>query len=684
MMDAIDRRKFLKLSALAAAGATAVACQPQTVVVKETVEVEKVVKETVEVEKVVKETVEVEKTVELKVEVEKVVTATPSVVREAPQLFVQVSEGSLPALDERLTADPLILEPIEEIGQYGGTWRRASTGMGDVGASMERCDQVCPFFWTRDAAGVTPDLFSTLEIGGGGQTYTFTLRKGHHWSDGTPFTADNVIWLYENVWQDPDLSPNGIGGWLAAGGEPVVVEKLDDFTVKFSFGIPYGVFMLNIAHQGSGIVDCPSHYMQQFHAQFADKAALDKMVSDANLETWADFYWLKDNWRENPERPTNRAWKVINPPRAGAVTFNLMRNPYYFKIDPEGNQLPYIDEQRYTFVETAEMLHLKAIAGELDMQLRTLTLGIYPLLSENAEKGDYHLIQWENFGTGMVIFPNLTLLKDDEVRALNNDVRWRKAISHCIDRDEINELIYLGLAGPAQGCYPESMWSEAALWEPFEYDVDKANALLDELGLDKRDANGWRLLPSGNPLSITLEGFDQDKSIMDASELAMAKMQAVGITTALKGITYDQWWDRIYTSEYQVTTYMKDNSGPLIQAIYARAYACSEHSTYWAPEWGNWYQTKGEAGEEPTGVPRDLQLLFDEINVTADEAKRVELFTQIYHDSLAYFADIITAGRSPAPGVVKNNMHNVPEKSYMSYPLRTPWITSPDQYFYKT
>ncbi|MFL7809378.1 MAG: ABC transporter substrate-binding protein, partial [Anaerolineae bacterium] len=428
-MNTMDRRKFLKLSALAAAGATAVACQPQTVVVKETVEVEKIVKETVEVEK----------TVEMKVEVEKVVTATPEAMREAPQVADQVTAGSLPPLDERLTADPLILEPIDSVGQYGGTWRRASTGMGDVGANMERADQVCPFFWTRDAAGVGPDLFSTLEVGDEGASFTFTLRKGHHWSDGTPFTADDVLWLYEYQWQDPDLSPNGIGGWLAIAGEPVVVEKLDDFTVKFSFVMPYGLFMLWIAHVGSQIVDCPAQYMQQFHAQFVDKAALDAMTAEAQLETWADLYWLKNNWRENAERPTNRAWKVINPPGAGAVTFNLMRNPYYFKIDPEGNQLPYIDEQRYTFVETAEMLHLKAIAGEIDMQLRTLTLGIYPLLSENAERGGYRLILWENFGTGLVVFPNLTLLKDDEVRAQNNDIRWRQAISHCLDRDEIKE-----------------------------------------------------------------------------------------------------------------------------------------------------------------------------------------------------------------------------------------------------
>jgi peptide/nickel transport system substrate-binding protein len=170
---------------------------------------------------------------------------------------------------------------------------------------------------------------------------------------------------------------------------------------------------------------------------------------------------------------------------------------------------------------------------------------------------------------------------------------------------------------------------------------------------------------------------------MDASELVMAKMQEHGINTGLKGITYDQWWDRIYTSEYQVTTYTKNNSGPLLQPTYPRAYTPVQHSTYWAPEWGFWYETEGEAGEEPTGAPRDLQKLFDEVNVTADEGKRIELFTQIYHDYLVFFPDIITVGRPAAPGVVKNNMRNVPEVALQAWPLRTPWLTNPEQYYFK-
>ena len=679
MSRRLDRREFLRLSALAAAGVTAAACQPKTVIVKETVEVEK------EVTKVVKETVEVEKEitkiVEMQVEVEKVITATPSVVREAPMLYVQVAEGELPPLEERLTADPNILEPVEEIGEYGGTWRRVAVGIGGYG--LTRSNMACPFFWDRTGESIIPDLFKSLEIGEGGKTYTFGMRRGHRWSDGEPFTANDITYLYEDVWLNGDLSPAGPSGWLKVGGEPVVVEKVDDYTVRYVFPAPYGLFMLNVAYNGEGMWDGPAHYMKQFHADYVKKEDLDKMMAEAEFDTWDKLYWDKNGYSTQGERPTLRPWAANDPPGPGDTTGTMARNAYYHKIDPEGNQLPYIDKVRFTLVENAEMVRLKAIAGEIDMQLRNIDLASYPLLAEGAAKGDYHLILWEELGTGMVVFPNHTLLKDDEVRALNNDIRWRKAISHLIDRDEVNELVYLGLAGPIQGCFPASLASEKELWEPFEYDPDRANELLDELGLDKRDASGNRLLPSGKPLAITIEGFEQWTDVMDGSELVVAKMQEAGINAALKGIPYANWWDRIYTSEYQITTYYKDNSGPLLQAIYERAYTPTQRSTYWAPEWGLWYSTNGEAGEEPTGEPRELQKLYDQIKDTADEATRVELFTQLYHDYLVFFPDIITCGRKVDPGVVKNNFHNVPDQSRQSWPLKTPALTNPEQYFFR-
>lgn len=677
MLEKTSRRNFLKYSALAAAGVAAVACQPQTVVVKETVPVEKVVKETVVVEK------EVTKVVEQTRVVEKLVTPTPSEVHEAPDLFVQVSEGNLPPLAERLPNDLLVLEPVEMVGEYGGTWRRCSLGMGDVGGNMPRTNMANPFFWNRTGTSVLPDVFNSVEVSEGGQVYTFGLRQGHRWSDGEPFTADDLMYLYDDVFGDTDLSPSGVGGWLKSGGEPVVIEKVDDYTVRFTYTAPYGLFMLFVAANGEGLLP-PAHYMKQFHAKYVDQSELDKMVSDAGLDTWDQLYWNMDSWYQNADRPSLRPWRVVEPPRAGAQTFYLTRNAYYHKVDPNGNQLPYIDEQRFTFVETPDMLKLKAVAGEIDMQLRSLTLTDYPVLSENAEKGGYRLILWEILGTGAVVFPNHTLLKDEDVLALNGDIRWRKALSLLVDRDEINELIYLGKAGPIQGLFPESLAAQQELWAPFTYDPDQANSLLDELGLDKRDASGWRLLPNGKPLALTVEGFSQDTSVMDACELIIASMQQAGLNAALKGVTYDQWWDRVYTSEYQLLGYTMSNYGPLLEPTYPRDYTPVDHSTYWAPEWGNWYQTEGEAGTEPTGTPRELQKMFDGVKIEPDEAKRIELFTQIYVEYLKFLPSVISAGRPANPGVVNIKMHNVPDQCPQSWTLRTPALANPEQFFFES
>jgi peptide/nickel transport system substrate-binding protein len=600
--------------------------------------------------------------------------------QQAPMLIEQIQAGTLPALEERLTQNPCVLQPVESVGQYGGTWRHTDLAMGLSG----RQNQASLYFWNREATDVIPDVAASLEVGEGGKVYTFGLRQGLKWSGGDPFTADDLVWLYEQVWLNTDLSPNGVPGWLKAGGEPVTVEKVDDYTVRFNFAIPYGLFMLYIAFQGEGILDTPPEYMKQFHAQYANKEELDKMVADASLDTWDQLFWARNDWTQNVDKPSLRPWLLSDPPTAEVNFYGLARNPYYHKVDPEGNQLPYIDGHRWKRVETAEMVLLSAVAGEIDMQVRRVKLGDYPLLSEGADKGGFHLLMWEGLETGMVVFPNHNLINDDEVLALNTDLRWRKALSYLIDRDELNELVYLGMAGPVQGCFPDSLSAEEALWEPFQHNPDMGNQLLDELGLDKRDANGWRLLPSGNPLVITFEGYSADTDVMAGGELMVAALQKAGINCAIKGVTDDQWWDRVYSVEYQFVVYLKNNSGPLLQAVYARAYTPVQHSTYWAPEWGYWYETGGKSGKEPSGAPRDLQQLFKQVEETADANKRIELFTQIYHDYLVFFPDIIAAGRIPQPVIVTNKMHNVPETAASAWTVKTPALTNPEQYFFES
>ncbi|MCD6290731.1 MAG: ABC transporter substrate-binding protein, partial [Anaerolineae bacterium] len=488
------------------------------------------------------------------------------------------------------------------------------------------------------------------------------------------------VYWYEDMLLNKDLSPS-FPSWLTVAGEPMKLEKVDDYTIRLSFAAPYGLLPQQMAFRSDGIF-YPAHYLKQFHAKYVSKEELDKMVQEAQLESWDQLYGNKSDYLRNVDLPVIRPWKIVQAPPKTIVIFE--RNPYYWKVDPDGNQLPYIDRQRYTLVENVELVNMKGVAGEVDMQMRHMAFSNYSLFKENADKGGYRVFLWQMGETGIVLFPNLTLLKDDTLRELMRDLRFRQALSMAIDRDEINELNYNGMASPIQDGFPEELRGEEELWAPFEYNLDKANALLDEIGLTEKSSAGYRLRPDGKELSLTIEGLVAFPTVSDVCELVVSYWKKLGINAAFKPITYDLWWDRIYTSEYQVAGYAQANLSPVVQAIYARAYAPIEHSTYWAPEWGNWYVTGGKAGEEPTGDAREAQKIYDELKMTTDADKQVELMTQIYRLYLKNVWSIITVGRYPAPMIVKKNFRNVPEKGINAWPLKSPGYTRPEQYFFKS
>ncbi len=653
----LSRREFLRLSALVAAGAVSAACAPGAPAAEPT-----------------------PTPVPEAPAAPAAPAAPPSKYNEAPMLSEQVQTGALPPVDERLPETPAIVQPVEEIGQYGGTWRRVAIGVGDIGGAQTRVDSEPLIAWGQDAASIVPNVAQSWEVSDDGKVYTFHLRKGMRWSDGEPFTADDLVYWYEDILLNPDLSPS-FPSWLTVAGEPMRLEKVDDYTVRLHFASPYGLLVQQLAFRSDGIF-YPAHYLKQFHAKYADKATLDKMVADAQLERWDQLHTNMSNYLRNVDLPVIRPWKIVQAPPETIVIFE--RNPYYWKVDPSGNQLPYIDRQRYTLVENVELVNLKGVAGEVDMQMRHMAFSNFSLFKENEEKGDYRVLLWQMGETGIVVFPNLTLLKDDVLRDLLRDVRFRQALSMAIDRDEINELNYNGMASPIQDSFPEELRAESALWEPFQYNPDKANALLDEIGLTERNASGYRLRPDGQELSLTIEGLVAFPTVSDVCELIVTYWQKIGINAAFKPITYDLWWDRIFTSEYQVAGYLQSSLDPIIQAIYARAYTPVEHSTYWAPEWGNWYATGGKAGEEPTGDARESQKLYDQLKVTVDQAKQVEIMTEIYRLYLKNLWSIITVGRYPAPMIVKNNFRNVPETGINAWPLKSPAYTRPEQYFFKS
>ena len=600
---------------------------------------------------------------------------------EAPALQELVKQGKLPAVEKRLPEKPLVVVPVEEVGQYGGTWRMAMGGVADTMLLVREVDYEGLVRIDPTLSIVLPGVAESWKIEGNSRTFTFNLRKGLKWSDGEEFTADDIMFWYKDILLNKDLTPVP-PTWLTSEGEVVKVEKIDKYTVRFSFKKPAGLFLPYLATGTTGIV--PSHYLKQFHPNYVAKDKLDELVKKEKLNTWLDLFNNKNNPWMNPELPVINAWKVVTPIGVGTrVSFE--RNPYYWKIDTAGNQLPYIDKITADIVTDPEVRLMKAMSGEIDMQSRGIGQSIvnYPLLAENKGKGDYRLIRQTHTSMNqMLIILNLNH-KDPVLRKLFNDRRFRIALSHAINRQEIIDLLYMGLVEPWQVSPNRGTptFYEPAAKNYIEYDPKKANQLLDEVGLNKKNKDGIRLRPDGKPLEITVE-FSGDTS--NEWEMIKNYWQTVGIKVAIKGIDRSLWEIRTSAAEYDITSWWGDSGTgyePIIMPFWYFPYTYP--SSRQAPRWALWYQSGGKQGETPPPEVRHQMALYTQITTTTDPGKQVQLFKQILE---VQAKNLYTMGICQIPPqfvVVKNNFRNVPEV-YESgqYPTHGPY--NPCQFFIKS
>lgn len=599
---------------------------------------------------------------------------------EAPALAELVKQGKIPTVEKRLPEKPLVVVPVEEIGQYGGTWRMVMKGMADTMLLVREVDYEGLVRIDPNLSTVLPGVAESWKIGGNGRTFTFYLRKGLKWSDGKEFTADDIMFWYKDILLNKDLTPIP-PRWLTSEGEVVKVEKLDKYSVRFTFKKPQGLFLPLLATGTTGIV--PSHYLKQFHPNYTSKDKLDEQIKKGGYNTWLDLFSNKSNPWLNPELPVINAWKVITPVGVGTrVIFE--RNPYYWKVDTQGNQLPYIDKIAVDIVDNPEIMKIKAAAGEIDMQSRHIGQAIadYPFYAENKEKGGYRLIkQTHTSMNSMLIILNLNH-KDPVLRKLFNDRRFRIALSHAINRQEIIDLVYLGLAEPWQVSPQRGTptFYEPAAKNYIEYDPKKANQLLDEIGLTKRDKDGFRLRPDGKPIEVTIETTGWE----DPCEMVKNYWQAIGIKVAVKVIDRSLWETRTSAAEHDIVVWWGDSGTgyePLMMPFWY--FPWSHPYSRQAPLWALWYQSGGKSGETPPPEVRHQMALYTQLTTTTEPAKQVQLFKKILEVQAKNLYIIGTCTIPPQFIICKNNFRNVPE-AYESgqYPTHGP--VNPCQFYIKT
>lgn len=315
----------------------------------------------------------------------------PAQFKEAPMLADMVKQGTLPPVEQRLPPEPLVVTPTNKIGKYGGMLRGealAPETTNDLQVGMV----VGLFQYTHDLAQATPEVATGYTFSADNKTCTITLRKGIRWSDGQPFAADDVLFFFQDIQFNTELWP-ATPPEFAPGGQSMKVTKIDDATVQFDFAVPNPAFAL-IHYAGAPAAPWrPRHYLQQFHPTYNPNA--DQEARAAGFDSWvirfqklgaASAVQGLNYGAQNPDMPVLEPWRPVTNT---SQSQQYERNPYYFKVDPDGNQLPYIDRLVVDYATGTDVVNLKTISGQLSVAGLDLLLANYPVLKQSEQQGGY-------------------------------------------------------------------------------------------------------------------------------------------------------------------------------------------------------------------------------------------------------------------------------------------------------
>jgi peptide/nickel transport system substrate-binding protein len=515
---------------------------------------------------------------------------------------------------------------------------------------------------------LVPDILEAVEVEDG-RIFTMRLRDGHLWSDGAPFTTEDFRFWWQDVANNARLSPTGPPRELLIEGEAPVVEIIDERTVRYAWSKPNPFFLPALAGARPLFIYQPAHYLKQFHEGYADPAKLARLVKAERARDWAQLYGRRDQMYhfDNPDLPTLQPWVLKTKPPS--IRFIAERNPNYHRVDQSGQQLPYIDRVILEVVD-GRLIPIKTGAGETDLQGRGLSFDDYTFLREASEKNGLEILLWRTArGAHLALYPNLNAT-DPTWRALFRDVRFRRALSLGINRDDINQTFYFNLAIPGQNTIlPESpLYRGEYRYSWAEHDADLANRLLDEIGLIERDDRGVRLLPDGRPMDLIVETSGEGQEQTDVLLLIEENWRELGIRLYPKPSQRAVLRNRIFAGETLMTIWYGIENGFPSADMSPGEFAPTDQQQYQWPKWGQHFQTSGQAGEPPDlpEAKRLLELYGKWRRATSTEERRA-----IWHEVLAVYSDQvysigIIAG-VPQPVVARRQLRNVPKEAVFNW-----------------
>lgn len=625
-------------------------------------------------------------------------TANPTIAALNARIL---GNGELPPLEQRLPAEPLVVAPYESVGQYGGVLSGLSKGTESGTSDLLSIRHVNLVRYADDLQALVPNIAVSWSWNPDFTELTFVLRDGHKWSDGAPFTAEDVAFWHNDLLLNPEVYEKTPDRWLFSG-QPAKVEAIDEKTVRFTFPVPTpGI--LNRFAVDYGQAFQPKHVLGQYMTKYNPDA--ESLAQSQGFESAAnaiDFYYGGSDWKDvpspllkNPEKaaaiglsvlPTLESHVLVEESSEGR---RMVANPYFHMVDTAGQQLPYISEIAEIYVPEKEVQNLKIMNGEVVWKQQAIFLEDFPLLKENEAGGGYTVSFAPTFGENIFYSFNRTA-QDPVLAEIFNDIRFNRAMSLAMNRDEINEIVYLGQGTPMQGVPAEhktvAFITEDHKTRDIAYDPNKANALLDEMGLADSNGDGVRERPDGKPLVVQLIYSSQGAPVK-MQELVRDYWSDVGVRVDLKEVTSDEYRASGNNNDLDVTVWKYDgNAGPTV----------SQDVTAFVPPFGDyfnpgtgfgWAAWKTSGGSEGTEPPEDIKKLWElsqqfiQQEMGSEESNRIG--KQIADIHVGNMLKIGTVGDIVAPFVYRNDLQNVKPLTAKTYDYYWTYPYRPQQWWLK-
>ena len=589
--------------------------------------------------------------------------------------------GDLPPLAERIPEEPLVVVPYDSVGKYGGTLNALSNATEAGTSDFLSIRHVNLVRYADDLQTIVPNIAKSWEWNDDFTQLTFKLRKGHKWSDGAPFTSADVKFWYDNLALDPKIieSPKD---YVLVAGERMTVDTPDETTVVFNLPSPKPGLLAHFATTYAPAFQ-PMHFLGQFHPDINPEAdALAQAAGFENGIAVVSAYYGNSDWTDTPTPMLSNPDKVDALPAGTQPQLEshiyisdttegrkLVANPYFHMVDTTGQQLPYISRQDELYANDNEVRILKLVNGEADYKAQSVTLASAPILLENQEKGDFTVQLNPDIAFATFSF-NVTS-NDLAKREVFGDVRFRRAMSVAMDRDQINEVAFFGQGEPVQytGFSPRPDFIPPELEQEYaQYDPELAKQLLDEVGMADTDGDGFRELPNGDPLVLNLQ-FATQGVAGEVVELVGQNWADVGIQTTVKEVTPDEYRSAQSSNQLDVMMWRKGQPAALHMG----------DNTYWIPPcdgyfdirtgmlWAEYLESGGSSGVEPPAWVAEMRADIDAFQGAApgsDEQNALGLkLAQKMVDEMLFIGTV----RAPAPLYHRNALKNVTQFKTTSY-----------------